>query len=87
MISTEDVGLKPFEEKFEKTFEKGSLIKSSDSIKKEFTTKLLSNFAPTSIKPENDFYSYINYQWLKNVSLQKQQKIHYSNRRFQTNTG
>ncbi|MDA9072261.1 M13 family metallopeptidase [bacterium] len=74
MISTEDVGLKPFEEKFEKTFKKGSLIKSSDLIKKEFTTKLLSNFAPTSIKPENDFYSYINYQWLKNVSLQKQQK-------------
>ena len=31
-------------------------------------------FAPHSIKPEDDFYDYINYQWLKNVSVEQQQK-------------
>jgi hypothetical protein len=34
----------------------------------------LSKFSPNSIKPKNDFYDYINYQWLKNVSLEQQQK-------------
>lgn len=42
--------------------------------KKLFVKQLLSKFAPYSVKPENDFYSYINYQWLKNVSVQQQQK-------------
>ena len=40
----------------------------------KFVKQLLSKFAPHSIKPENDFYDYINYQWLKNVSLEDQQK-------------
>ena len=66
------IGLKPFEEKFSKT-----LIQDKKSIarkKKEFVKELLSKFAPNSIKPEDDFYDYINYQWLKNVSVEQQQK-------------
>ena len=35
---------------------------------------MLSNFSPNSIKPENNYYDYINYQWVKNVSLEKQQE-------------
>ena len=68
------IGLKPFEEEFSKKLNPEQLIKSSSKSKKEFVKQLLSKFAPHSIKPENDFYDYINYQWLKNVSLEKQQK-------------
>jgi len=59
------IGLKPFEKTFkDKNF----------TTKKEFVKQLLSKFSPNSIKPENNFYDYINYQWLKNVSLKEQQK-------------
>ena len=67
------IGLKPFEEEFSKTFTKGEK-KSSAKRKQEFVKQLLSKFAPNSIKPEKNFYNYINYQWLKNVSVKQQQK-------------
>lgn len=59
------IGLKPFEK---------TLKDKNFTTKKDFVKQLLSKFAPNSIKPENDFYNYINYQWLKNVSLKEQQK-------------
>jgi putative endopeptidase len=68
------IGLKPFEEKFSKTIPSKQLKASNKKTKREFVKQLLSKFAPNSIKPNNDFYDYINYQWLKNVSLEKQQK-------------
>jgi predicted metalloendopeptidase len=61
------IGLKPFEEHFSKN-------KTKMKRKKEFVKQLLSKFAPHSIKPENDFYDYINYQWLKDVDVEQQQK-------------
>ena len=61
------IGLKPFEEHFSKN-------KTKMKRKKEFVKQLLSKFAPHSIKPENNFYDYINYQWLKNVDVEQQQK-------------
>ena len=64
------IGLKPFEVKFSK-----SVNKNQDIInRKRFAKQLLSQFAPNSIKPEDNFYDYINYQWLKDVSLEQQQK-------------
>ena len=63
-----NVGLKPFEKNFSKS------ITSNFKNKKEFVKELLSNFSPNTIKPENNYYDYINYQWLKNVSLEKQQE-------------
>jgi predicted metalloendopeptidase len=63
------IGLKSFEQEFSKV-----TVKSNYKSKKEFVKELLSKFAPHSIKPNNDFYDYINYQWLKNVSLEKQQE-------------
>ena len=66
------IGLKPFEEKFSKKL--NSDKKSIAKKKKEFVKQLLSKFAPNSIKPEDDFYDYINYQWLKDVSVEQQQK-------------
>ena len=68
------IGLKSFEEKFSETLPKGHLKKSGETQKKEFVKELLSKFAPNSIKPENDFYDYINYQWLQNTSIEKQQE-------------
>jgi len=67
------IGLKPFEESFSATLPKDVLKRSSEKQKAEFVKELLSKFAPNSIKPEDDFYDYINYQWLQNVSLEKQQ--------------
>jgi putative endopeptidase len=66
------IGLKPFEEKFSKNLKKDK--KSIATKKKEFVKQLLSKFSPNSIKPENDYYDYINYQWLQNVSVEQQQK-------------
>jgi putative endopeptidase len=68
------VGLKPFEAEFSKKLPAKHLRISSAKSKKEFVKQLLGKFSPNSIKPENDFYDFINYQWLKNVSLEKQQK-------------
>ena len=68
------IGLKPFEDEFNKKIPKLHLKKSSAERKKIFVKQLLSKFAPHSIKPENDFYDYINFQWLKDVSLESQQK-------------
>lgn len=69
------IGLKPFEEEFSKKMMKNNqLKKTSSERKKTFVKQLLSKFAPNSIKPENNFYDYINYQWLKNVTLENQQK-------------
>jgi predicted metalloendopeptidase len=48
--------------------------KSSIQLKKEFVKNLLSSFAPHSIKPNDNFYDYINYQWLKNITLDEQKK-------------
>jgi predicted metalloendopeptidase len=67
------IGLKPFEATFSKKVSKEKQ-KSSVKRKREFVKQLLSKFAPHSIKPEDDFYDYINYQWLKNVSVEQQQK-------------
>jgi len=71
------ISLKPFEEKFSKQL-KAKEVKKLRNIetlkKKEFAKELLSKFSPSSIKPYDNFYDYINYQWLKNVSLEKQQK-------------
>jgi len=36
-------------------------------IEKDISKTLHGLFSPKSIKPENDFYTYINYQWIKDV--------------------
>ena len=64
------VGLKPFMSKFLTKYNS----KTKDEAEKQFIKELLSKFAPGSIKPEDDFYDYINYQWLKNVTLEEEQK-------------
>jgi predicted metalloendopeptidase len=68
------IGLKAFQENFSNQLSPDKLRKSSTLHKKIFVKELLSKFAPNSIKPEDNFYDYINYQWAKNVSLEEQQK-------------
>jgi len=68
------IGLKPFEEEFSKKLLQGKNKSSSANRKKQFVKQLLSQFTPHSIKPKDNFYDYINYQWLKNVSVEQQQK-------------
>lgn len=64
------IGLKAFEKDFSKTDNKKIRIIN----KKVFAKQLLSKFAPHSIKPENNFYDFINYQWLQDATLEQQQK-------------
>jgi putative endopeptidase len=68
------IGLKPFEEMFSKRIQKHKREMSSARRKHLFVKELVTKFSPHSIKPENNFYDYINYQWLKNVTLENQQK-------------
>jgi putative endopeptidase len=68
------ISLEPFEEKFSMTIPIKKLKWTNEEKKKEFVKELLTQFSPTQITPQNDFYSYINYLWLKNVSLTKQQE-------------
>jgi putative endopeptidase len=67
------IGLKPFEAELSKKMSRGKK-ESSSKRKKEFVKQLLSKFAPNSIKPTKDFYNYINYQWIKEVSVEQRQK-------------
>jgi len=68
------IGLQPFEQKFSKNIPPSQLRISNKQKKQEFVKELYTKFAPDSIDPKDDFYDYINYTWLKNVSLEKQQK-------------
>ena len=67
------IGLKPFVEELSR--KNSHLAKySAKQEKQQFLKELLSKFAPHSIKPEDNFYDYINYQWLKNITVEEQQK-------------
>lgn len=68
------IGLKPFMNNFIIRHEQTLTKYSREKLQKQFINELLSKYAPNSIKPEDDFYDYINYQWLKNVTLEEQQK-------------
>ena len=65
------VGLKPFEKRYQKEFKTNKLY---DLSYKKFTKMLISKFSPSYIKPENDYYSYINYKWIQTVDVKKQQE-------------
>ena len=66
-----------FEEEYEKTFS-DSLKKEDSDIEKELVRIFKTPFTPTKYTARNDYYTYINYQWLsdKTNELKKQLK-HY----------
>ena len=63
--------LKPFEELYQKEFKTN---KSYNTLNDKFVKILLSRSSPSSIKPQNDYYSFINYKWLKEVKIKKEQQ-------------
>jgi len=66
------IGLKPFEESYGKTLLK--INKSNNQIKKEFVKELLSEFSPSIIKANDNFYDYINYNWVNDITVNKLQE-------------
>lgn len=68
------ISLKPFQADFEKNKEKGSLIKTNKMYKQKIAKQLLQKFAPTRLTPNNDFYNYINFMWLKNLEISDKQR-------------
>jgi len=68
------IGLEAFQKELSKNIGSKTLVKSNQERMKEFVTELKTRFSPSSVKPQNDFYNYINYLWLKNISIADQQK-------------
>jgi predicted metalloendopeptidase len=68
------IGLKPFEQRYTKKISVSQVKKTTSKKKKDLVKELLSKFAPNRIKAQDDFYDYINYQWLQDIGLKKQQK-------------
>jgi predicted metalloendopeptidase len=66
----------PFEDKVEKLFKENNLdiLSQSYNLETEVVKDLKKAVSPSQIKPENDFYSYINERWLKNINVNKEQQ-------------
>ena len=67
------IPIKPFEKKFGEHLGK-NLVKSNKNIQKQIVKEMTAKFAPNAIKPNDDYYDYINYQWLKDISVKEKQK-------------
>ena len=68
------IGLKPFMANYIVKHGKKLSEYSKGEFEKQFLKELLSKFAPNSIQPKDNFYDYINYQWLKNITLEEEKK-------------
>ena len=66
-----------FEEKYEKTLDK-NLIKENRNVEQELIKMFNIPFTPGHIRPQDDYYTYINYQWLekKHKELKKEKKYY-----------
>jgi putative endopeptidase len=62
---------KPFIKKFydDNLISKKSFNKNHQQLMKKFVDNLNLRYAPNKITPQNDFYTYINYRWLKNCEI------------------
>jgi len=68
--------LKKFEEDYEKKFEYG-LIKENTNIQKKLIKLFNTSFSPKEITSKNDYYTYINYQWLEEKQKEIREKDKY----------
>ena len=66
-----------FEHEFEKTF-KTDLKRENTNIEKELIKMFKTPFTPSKYTPKNDYYTYINYQWMakKGKELKSVQKYY-----------
>ena len=67
---------KPFEEEYEKKF-KNNLKTHENSIEKELVKMFKTPFTPSKIKAQDDYYTYINYQWIAKKTEELKQKQKY----------
>jgi len=67
---------KSFEEKIDDLFKehKIDVSKSSFNLEKQIIHEIKQAVSPSNITPNNDFYSYINERWLKNINIEVQQE-------------
>ena len=63
-------GLKPFEFRYQHKKHRRTRQQEIDVFKKKLTRFI----SPTNVTPQNDFYTYINYYWLKKASLNEEQR-------------
>ena len=68
--------LKSFEKEFEKTF-KTNLQNENTNIEKRLVKLFNTPFTPTKYTPRNDYYTYINYQWIAEKTRQLKQQSKY----------
>ena len=62
-------------ESFEKDFEKGlgqNLTKENNIIQRELIRLFKVPFSPSKYTPRNDYYTYINYEWITDQTKQLQ---------------
>jgi putative endopeptidase len=66
-----------FEEKYESGF-KNDLAEENKNIQKQLIKKFNTPFTPSKYKAQDDYYTYINYQWLaqKSKELEAEQKFY-----------
>ena len=66
----------PFEEKVNELFEKNNIdIASANyNLEKAVVRDLKKAVSPSNIKPETDYYSYINERWLKELDVASEQE-------------
>lgn len=66
-----------FEEEYEKKF-KHTLRQENADIERKLVKMFKTPFTPTQYRPEDDYYTYINYTWLANKSkeIEKDQKYY-----------
>ena len=69
----EDGVYEPFEKQFNKTNPLYDVGNVENNLVKMFKRKL----APTNLRPQDDFYTYINYEWLKDTALEARQEKKY----------
>jgi putative endopeptidase len=65
-----------FEDKIEEMFKKNkvNIVSTSYNLEKQIISDLKKAVSPTNIKPNQDYYSYINDRWLSEIELTDEQK-------------
>jgi len=68
-----DRDIQLFEERLSKSPEYNTLGKM-ENVEQKLVRKFQSRFSPLEVKPNNDFYTYINYGWLRNTEKDTKNK-------------
>jgi putative endopeptidase len=69
------ITLTPFQQKYIKKINESKKNKiSNNQLKLKFTKEITKSFAPDAIKPYNDYYTYINNEWLNESHRTEAQK-------------